>query len=104
MLYGVQGSEVRDEDGNCDIEQRDDRCNDSDDYDEVTHRLLSSSFLGLPYRILNINHTKELLRSLLGSKDRVDECSCHLPGRASFGLGPFLKARTATCDSLSLLP
>ena len=29
-----------------------------------THRLLSSSFLGLPYRILNIHHKKELLRSL----------------------------------------
>ena len=29
-----------------------------------THRPLSSSFLGLPYRILNINHIKELLRSL----------------------------------------
>ena len=29
-----------------------------------THRLLSSSFLGVPYRILNINHKKELLRSL----------------------------------------
>ena len=29
-----------------------------------THRLLSSSLLGLPYRILNINHTKELFRSL----------------------------------------
>ena len=29
-----------------------------------THRLLSSSFLGLPYRILNINNEKELLRSL----------------------------------------
>ena len=29
-----------------------------------THRLLSSSFLGLPYRILNVNHKKELLRSL----------------------------------------
>ena len=29
-----------------------------------THRLLSSSFLGLPYRVLNINHKKELLRSL----------------------------------------
>ena len=28
------------------------------------HRLLSSSFLGLPYRILNMNHKKELLRSL----------------------------------------
>ena len=29
-----------------------------------THRLLSSSFLGLPYRILNTTHKKELLRSL----------------------------------------
>ena len=28
------------------------------------HRLLNSSFLGLPYRILNMNHKKELLRSL----------------------------------------
>ena len=30
----------------------------------LTHRLLCSSFLGLPYRILDINHRKELLRSL----------------------------------------
>ena len=30
----------------------------------ITHRLISSSFLGLPYRILNMNHKKELLRSL----------------------------------------
>ena len=29
-----------------------------------THRPLSSWFLGLPYRILNINHKKELLRGL----------------------------------------
>ena len=29
-----------------------------------THRPLSSSFLGLPYRILNMNHKKELLRGL----------------------------------------
>ena len=27
-----------------------------------THRPLSSSFLGLPYKILNINHQEELLR------------------------------------------
>ena len=33
-------------------------------YTVSTHRLLSSSFLGLPYRILNKSHTKELLRSL----------------------------------------
>ena len=31
--------------------------------DAYTHRLLSGSFLGFP-RILNINHKKELLRSL----------------------------------------
>ena len=30
----------------------------------TTHRPLSSSFLGLPYRVLNINHRKELLRGL----------------------------------------
>ena len=29
-----------------------------------THRLHSSSFLGLPYRILNTNHKNELLWSL----------------------------------------
>ena len=29
-----------------------------------THRPLSSSFLGLPYRFVNINHKKELLRGL----------------------------------------
>ena len=29
-----------------------------------THRLRRSSFVGLPYRILNTNHKKELLRSL----------------------------------------
>ena len=32
-----------------------------------THRPLSSSFLGLPYRILNINHKKELLRVVFRS-------------------------------------
>ena len=30
----------------------------------TTHRPLSSSFLGLPYRILSSNHKKELLRGL----------------------------------------
>ena len=30
----------------------------------ATHRLHSSSFLGLPYRILYMNHKKELLWSL----------------------------------------
>ena len=32
--------------------------------DGLTHRPLSNSFLGLPYRILNINHKKERLRGL----------------------------------------
>ena len=31
---------------------------------QTTHRPLNSSVLGLPYRIPNINHKKELLRSL----------------------------------------
>ena len=34
---------------------------------DLTHRPLSSSFLGSPYRILNINHKKELLRGLWGA-------------------------------------
>ena len=29
-----------------------------------THKLLSSSFLGIPYRILSMHHKKELLRGL----------------------------------------
>ena len=31
-----------------------------------THRLRCSSFLGLPYRILSVNHEKELLWSTIG--------------------------------------
>ena len=34
------------------------------DFSGCTHRLLSSSFWGLPHRNLNIDHKKELLRSL----------------------------------------
>ena len=33
-----------------------------------SHRLQSSSFLGLPYSILNMNHKKELLWSLWVTK------------------------------------
>ena len=36
----------------------------SQGYEQGTHRPLSSSFWGLPYRILNIDHKKELLRGL----------------------------------------
>ena len=36
-----------------------------------THRLLSSSFLGIPYRIPNTNHNKELLRSLWVNPKKV---------------------------------
>ena len=43
-----------------------------------THRLLSSSFLGLPYRILSINHKKELLRSY-GYRCNVDSSGNHAP-------------------------
>ena len=37
----------------------------------LSHRPLSSSFLGLPYRILNINHKKELLRGLWVQSSKV---------------------------------
>ena len=37
----------------------------------VTHRPLSSSFLGLRYRIPNMNHEKELLRGLWVRVPRV---------------------------------
>ena len=39
-----------------------------------THRPLSSSFLGLPYGILNINHKKELVRSLWVFTDPEPPC------------------------------
>ena len=46
-----------------------------------THRPLSSSFLGVPYRILNTNHKKELLRGLwVGTSDM------------RLGFGPLLAA------------
>ena len=49
-----------------------------------THRLLSSSFLGLPYRILNINHNKELLRGLwVHSSNQTRQPRRNLPPRAS---------------------
>ena len=38
----------------------------------LTHRLLSSSFLGLPYRILNLNHRKELLGGLWVKSNRFE--------------------------------
>ena len=50
-----------------------------------THTPLSSSFLGLPYRILNTNHKKELLRGLwVGLWLRVS-------GFVGLGLGEKLK-------------
>ena len=48
-----------------------------------THRPLSSSFLGLPYRILNINHKKELFGGLwVGFREFRVYCS-----QASQGCG-----------------
>ena len=45
-----------------------------------TQRLLSSSFLGLPHRALNMNHKKEVLRSLwvisASVNQAVDMCTC----------------------------
>ena len=37
------------------------------------HRLLGSCFLGLLFRILNINHQKELLRSLWVTMQRLPD-------------------------------
>ena len=49
---------------------------------DFTDRLLSSSFLGLPYRILNMNHEKKLLRSLwVGPK----VCLAHVLGPCGSG-------------------
>ena len=47
--------------------------------DCVTHSLHSSSFLGLPYRILDINHKKELLWSLIMGKPKVYTIGGHGP-------------------------
>ena len=67
-----------------------------------THRPLSSSFLGLPYTILNIDHKKELLRGFWvdpNGKDFLQErpgsfvavelggCSTGLNRRWKKGLG-----------------
>ena len=62
------------------------------------HMALSSSFLGLPYRVLNINHKKELLRGLLGSGSKGARrshesffaCRWHSlgPSRQDSGLSP----------------
>ena len=35
--------------------------------DGFTHRPLTSSFLGLPYGVLNINHKQELLKGPMGN-------------------------------------
>ena len=41
----------------------------------LTHRLRSSSFLGLPYRILNINHKKRNYLWSLGARRAVSGLS-----------------------------
>ena len=56
-----------------------------------THRLLSSSLLGLPYRILNINHKEELLRSLWVSCTPLDGKVC------AFRATVTKKQRSAAC-------
>ena len=45
------------------------------DYKTSTHRLHNSSFLGLPYRILNMNHKKELLWSIWVKSKSPESCS-----------------------------
>ena len=55
-----------------------------------THRPLSSSFLGLPYRILNINRKKELLRGLWVPSNIVHHSaqSGHEPARETLDQKP----------------
>ena len=73
----------------------------------LIHRLHSSSFLGLPYRSLNINHKKELLRSLwiLISVDHYVLEPCCQPHRQSDrvvsprGSGFLWSSRLGRCDS-----
>ena len=61
---------------------------------ETTHRPLSSSCLGLPYRILSINHKKELLRGLLVSgrltflKIRIEAGAVLLPALNEYKTNP----------------
>ena len=62
---------------------------------EIIHRPLSSSFLRLPYRVLNINHKKELLRGLW---------VVYLDPLWSLAAGkPDLHASVANCGPSSLL-
>ena len=55
-----------------------------------THRPLSSSFLGLPERVLNINHKKELLRGLWVGQEALNS--------------PALPASTLLSDAAAVAP
>ena len=50
----------------------------------LSHRPLSSSFLGLPYRI-NINHKKELLRGLWVTPSSRPRAGLRKPGPVKAG-------------------
>ena len=52
----------------------------------VTHRPLSSSFLGLPCRILNISHKKALLRGLWVRWSRGSRLQAEIERRTGFAL------------------
>ena len=68
--------------------------------DVRTQRPRSSSFVGLPYRILNINHKKELLRGLwVGFRDLNHVAS----GRGSSAREVNSMARTARSLQLEAL-
>ena len=53
--------------------------------DMHTHRPQSSSFLGLPYRIVNMNPKKELLWGLWVNTNRHTRAPSRLPGPATLG-------------------
>ena len=63
-----------------------------------THRPLSSSFLGLPCRILNVNHKKELLRGLwVGRTWRIMGLSQYGYSYLKVEVYKKLKLRRASC-------
>ena len=55
----------------------------------ITHRLLSSSFFGLPSRILNMNHRKELLIRAYGRlKKREIQLQRRPPEKVNDAINP----------------
>ena len=71
---------------------------------KATRRPLSSSCLGLPYRILNISHKKELLRGLGVPKNMIpkDLKAKALGTCSSIASASEMDPPQETCDDLRL--